>query len=46
MYKLFADSLGPLGILCLGRRESLRFTAVEVEYEEFDAKERIYRRRR
>jgi len=46
VYKLFADSLGPLGILCLGRRESLRFTAVEVEYEEFDAKERIYRRRR
>jgi chemotaxis protein methyltransferase CheR len=46
VYKLFADSLASLGVLCLGRRESLRFTAVETEYEEFDAKERIYRRRR
>jgi chemotaxis protein methyltransferase CheR len=46
VYKLFADSLASFGVLCLGRRESLRFTAVETEYEEFDAKERIYRRRR
>jgi len=46
VYKLFAGSLASLGILCLGRRESLHFTAVETEYEEFDAKERIYRRRR
>ena len=43
--KLFGDSLAPLGILCLGRRESLRFSTVEEEYEEFDAKERIYRRK-
>lgn len=46
VYKLFADSLASLGVLCLGRRESLRFTAAETEYEEFDARERIYRRRR
>ena len=46
VYKLFADSLASLGVLCLGRRESLRFTAVETEYEEFDGKERIYRRQR
>lgn len=46
VYSLFAASLASLGVLCLGRRESLRFTAVEEEYEEFDAKERIYRRRR
>ena len=46
VYKLFADSLASLGVLCLGRRESLRFTAAETEYEEFDPKERIYRRRR
>ncbi len=46
VFKLFGDSLSSLGILCLGRRESLRFTSVEVEYEEFDPKERIYRRRR
>jgi len=44
--KLFADSLASLGILCLGRRESLRFTSAELEYEEFDSKERIYRRLR
>ncbi|CAN5543038.1 protein-glutamate O-methyltransferase CheR [soil metagenome] len=46
VYSLFATSLASLGVLCLWRRESLRFTAVEAEYEEFDAKERIYRRRR
>jgi len=46
VYKLFADSLASLGILSLGRRESLRFTAAEAEYEEFDPRERIYRRRR
>lgn len=46
VFKLFADSFAPLGLLCLGRRESLRFTAAENDYEEFDAKERIYRRRR
>jgi chemotaxis protein methyltransferase CheR len=46
VYKLFAQSLGSLGLLGLGRRESLRFTAVETEYEEFDARERIYRRLR
>ena len=46
VYKLFADSLASLGVLCLGRRESLRFTAAETEYEEFDPKERIYRRLR
>lgn len=46
VYELFAHSLGPLGFLCLGHRESLRFTPAEAEYEELDAKERIYRRRR
>lgn len=46
VFKLFADSLASLGILCLGRRESLRFTSAELDYEEFDGKERIYRRRR
>jgi chemotaxis protein methyltransferase CheR len=45
-FKLFADSFAPLGILCLGRRESIRFTDVEEDYDEIDAKERIYRRRR
>jgi chemotaxis protein methyltransferase CheR len=44
--RLFGESLAPLGILCLGRRESLRFTAVEHEFEELDARERIFRRMR
>jgi chemotaxis protein methyltransferase CheR len=43
---LFASSFGPLGILCLGRRESLRFTNVESDYVELNDKERIYRRKR
>ena len=42
--KLFHDSLSPLGFMCLGRRESLRFTDVEGEFEELDAKERVLRR--
>jgi hypothetical protein len=32
--------------MCLGRRESLRFTDVELEFEEVDPQERIYRRTR
>jgi chemotaxis protein methyltransferase CheR len=42
---LFASSLAPLGILCLGRRESLRFLSVENDYDDIDEKERIYRRK-
>jgi len=44
--KLFSDSFAPFGMLCLGRRESLRFTGAEDEYEIVDARERIYRRKR
>lgn len=43
--KLFAESLGPFGVLCLGRKESLRFTAFEEEFSELSARERIYRRK-
>jgi chemotaxis protein methyltransferase CheR len=42
--QLFGDSLSSLGFLCLGRRESLRFTNIEHDFDEVDAKERIYRR--
>ena len=42
--RLFGDSLAPLGFMCLGRRESLRFTSVEDEFTEVDARERIYQR--
>jgi chemotaxis protein methyltransferase CheR len=43
---VFQTSLAPFGILCVGRRESLRFTNAEGDFEELDPKERIYRRRR
>lgn len=42
--RLFGQSLAPFGFLCLGQRESLRFTEVENDFEEVDSKERIYRR--
>ena len=41
---LFAESLATLGVLCLGRKESLRFTAFEHEFSTLSARERIYRR--
>jgi chemotaxis protein methyltransferase CheR len=41
---LFSESLGTLGMLCLGRKESLRFTAFEQEFSELSARERIFRR--
>jgi chemotaxis protein methyltransferase CheR len=46
VHRLIFDSLAPLGLLCLGRQESLRFTAHEPDYEPLNEKERIYRRRR
>ncbi len=42
--KLFLDSMEMFGILGLGKKESLRFTAVADSYEELDGDERIYRR--
>jgi chemotaxis protein methyltransferase CheR len=41
---LLHQSLLRLGILALGRRESLRFTPHERSYQELDPKERLYRR--
>ena len=41
---LFSESLATLGVLCLGRKESLRFTAFEQEFSELSARERVYRR--
>ena len=46
VHGLIYGSLAPSGVLCLGRSESLRFTAHETEYEELNARERIYRRKR
>ena len=42
--QLFSDSLATLGVLCLGRKESLRFTTLEQEFSALSARERIYRR--
>jgi chemotaxis protein methyltransferase CheR len=41
---LFSQSLATLGVLCLGRKESLRFTAFEQEFSALSARERIFRR--
>lgn len=41
---LFSESLGTLGVLCLGRKESLRFTAFEADFHALSARERIFRR--
>lgn len=43
---LFSESFATLGVLCLGRKESLRFTAFEHEFSAISARERIYRRNR
>jgi len=44
VHSLIHDSLAPFGVLGLGSRESLRFTAREEEYQAVDAAERLYRR--
>src|SRR5450432_1772932 len=41
---LFSESFATLGMLCLGRKESLRFTAFEQEFSALSARERIFRR--
>jgi chemotaxis protein methyltransferase CheR len=43
--KLFYDSLVNGGILCLGSKESLRFTEVYEHYTELDKKQKIYKKR-
>ena len=44
VHQLFYDSLVQLGILCLGSKETIRFTQFEEHYESLDLKEKIYRR--
>lgn len=43
--KLFYDSLISGGILCLGSKESLRFTEMSDMYKEFDMKQRIFKKK-
>jgi chemotaxis protein methyltransferase CheR len=44
VHHLFHQSLERFGILALGRKESIRSTAVEDSYEAFDVTEKLYRR--
>jgi chemotaxis protein methyltransferase CheR len=43
--RLFFDSLVKGGMLCLGMKESLRFTSVETEYSDLDKACRIFKKR-
>jgi chemotaxis protein methyltransferase CheR len=44
VHRLFYESLARFGTLCLGSKESLRFSAYESCYEEVDAEAKLYRR--
>ena len=44
VHDLFYASLVPFGLLCLGSKETLRFTRYEQRYEALNLKEKIYRR--
>jgi chemotaxis protein methyltransferase CheR len=44
--KLFHDSLIPGGFLCLGSKESLKFSDVEDNFEVISQQEKIYRKKR
>lgn len=44
VHGLFYASLVPFGLLCLGSKETLRFTRYEQRYEALNLKEKIYRR--
>ena len=44
VHGLLYQSLGRLGVLGLGRKESMRFTPHEVSFEELDGPEKIYRK--
>jgi chemotaxis protein methyltransferase CheR len=44
VHQLFHRSLSRFGVLGLGKKESLRFTPHEENYEALDASERLYRK--
>jgi chemotaxis protein methyltransferase CheR len=44
VHQLFYESLVRFGILGLGHKESIRFTAHADDYAELDAHEKLYRR--
>jgi chemotaxis protein methyltransferase CheR len=45
VHELFYDSLCHSGVLCLGTKESLRFSGHEDAYEEFAKHEKMYRKK-
>jgi chemotaxis protein methyltransferase CheR len=45
-FRLFSDSLSFRGFLGIGSKETLRFSPLVSEFEEFSRSERIYRKRR
>lgn len=46
VFKLFYDSLCPGGFLCLGSKESLKFSEVDDLFEPVAKREKIYRKKR
>ena len=42
---LFHESLVPSGILCLGTKESIKFTSVENKFDTIDQKQKIYKKK-
>ncbi len=42
VFRLFRDSLFPVGFLCLGSKESVRLSECSDEFEDFVKKEKIY----
>ncbi len=44
VFRLFSDSLIYRGFLCLGTKESLRFSSVFEEFKELNKKQKIYQR--
>jgi chemotaxis protein methyltransferase CheR len=45
VFGLFRDSLRPGGLLCLGSKESIRFSEHSDQFEDFDKKQKIYRKK-
>ena len=43
--RLFHESLSPSGVLCLGTKESLKFTEVENKFTEIDDKQKIFKKK-
>ena len=44
VFRLFLDSLRPGGFLCLGSKETVRFSSLSENFENVIEKERVYRR--